>query len=366
MKRTALAVFAAFAVVDCGVSKSVTIAPSVAPEAGATPTSILRNELSAIFSTPQFERSFWSVLVRPAGSSDDIYALNSGKLMMPGSAMKIVTAAAAAERLGWNYRFETRVVAAAPIDGGIVRGDLVIIGSGDPGISERSDQPGAMRSLARQVREAGIMRIEGGVIGHDDLFDDKGLGDGWTLDNLPYGYSAPVSALMYNEGSVDLVIRAGAAEGDPVAIHVRPEGSDLLVDNRLVTVAETGTGALTLQRLPGSSRVTVDGQIPAKAAPFVRTASVDNPTRFFASAFRHALVLEGVEVVGEAVDIDDFISKPDRDPGAHNRDTPVATAIRAQPIDDERQPESIRRVTAQSHRRPSHTSGHSQGLGRFQ
>ena len=225
--------------------------------------------------------------------------------------MKIVTAATSAERLGWNHRFETRVVTAGPVEAGIVRGDVAIIGSGDPGISERSDHLGALRSLARQVREAGITRIEGGIIGHDDLFDDKGLGDGWTLDNLPYGYSAPVSALMYNEGSIDLVIRAGAVEGDPVAIEVRPDGSDLQVDNRLVTVAETGTGALTLHRLPGSSRVTVHGQIPAKAAPFVRTASVDNPTRFFASAFRHALIREGVEVIGEAVDIDDFISKPD-------------------------------------------------------
>jgi serine-type D-Ala-D-Ala carboxypeptidase/endopeptidase (penicillin-binding protein 4) len=311
VRRAAIVFLAAFAVVDCSALKSVTIAPAVAPAVVATPAAILRNDLSAIFTTPQFERSFWSVLIRSVGSSDDMYALNAGKLMMPGSAMKIVTAAAAAERLGWNHRFETRVVAAAPIDAGIVRGDLVIIGSGDPGISERSDQPGALRTLAREVREAGITRIEGGIIGHDDLFDDKGLGDGWTLDNLPYGYSAPVSALMYNEGSVDLVIRAGAAEGDPVDIQVRPDGSDLLVDNRLVTVAETGTGALTLQRLPGSSRVTVYGQIPAKAAPFVRTASVDNPTKFFASAFRHALVLEGVEVVGEAVDIDEFISKPD-------------------------------------------------------
>ena len=75
---------------------------------------------------------------------------------------------------------------------------------------------------------------------------------------------------MYNEGSVDLVIRAGAATGDPVAIEVRPEGSDLQVDNRLVTVAETGTGALTLHRLPGSSRVTVHGQIPGESGA-VRT-----------------------------------------------------------------------------------------------
>ena len=73
------------------------------------------------------------------------------------------------------------------------------------------------------------------------LFDDSSFGDGWTLDNLPYGYSAPVSALEYNEGSVDLIIRAGAAPGDPVAIQIRSGGSGLQVENKLVTVAETGS-----------------------------------------------------------------------------------------------------------------------------
>jgi D-alanyl-D-alanine carboxypeptidase/D-alanyl-D-alanine-endopeptidase (penicillin-binding protein 4) len=92
---------------------------------------------------------------------------------------------------------------------------------------------------------------------------------------------------------------------------VRPEGSGLQVINKLTTVAETGAGMLTLQRFPGSSRVTVQGQIPAKSMTFARTASVDNPTAFFAAAFRFALLAEGVHVAGDAVDIDDFVSKPD-------------------------------------------------------
>ena len=125
----------------------------------------------------------------------------------------------------------------------------------------------------KELNNAGITRIEGGVIGHDDLFDDNGFGDGWTLDNLPYGYAAAVSALEYNEGSVDLIIRAGAAAGDPVYIQVRPDGSGLHTDNRLVTV--------------------------------------DNPTAFFVSAFREALIAEGIQVNGDAVDIDDFLAKPD-------------------------------------------------------
>ena len=130
------------------------------------------------------------MLVRPADSDDDLYSLNASKLMMPGSAMKIVTVAAAAELLGWDHQFETKVVITAPIDGGVLRGDLVVIGGGDPSISERSDVPGTLRAMARQMREAGITRIEGGIIGDDDLFDDDGIGDGWTLDNLPYGYAA--------------------------------------------------------------------------------------------------------------------------------------------------------------------------------
>ena len=309
MTRAAIAFAAALTVAACGSSTKVAVTPAM-PAGTRTPVQQLQADLSAIFETPQFERSFWSVLVRPADSTDDLYSLNASKLMMPGSAMKIVTLAAAAELLGWDHQFETKIVSLAPTDEGVLRGDLVVIGGGDPSISERSEVPGVLRTLARQVRDAGITRIEGGIIGHDDLFDD-GFGFGWTLDNLPYGYAAAVSALEYNEGSVDLVIRAGAAAGDPVAIQVRPGGSGLHIDNRLATVAETGTGRLTLERLPGSSRVVVHGQIPAKAAPFVRTASVDNPTVFFVSAFREALIAEGIQVHGDAMDIDDFLAKPD-------------------------------------------------------
>jgi D-alanyl-D-alanine carboxypeptidase/D-alanyl-D-alanine-endopeptidase (penicillin-binding protein 4) len=290
----------------------VAVAPTApVASATATPAERLQADLSAIFTTPQFARSFWSVLVRPGNGSEDLYSLNAAKLMMPGSAMKIVTASTAAMLLGWDYQFETRVISPVPIDNGVVRGDLVVVGGGDPSISERNDPPGTLRALARQVHDAGITRVEGGIIGDDDLFDDRGIGNGWTLDNLPYGYSAAVSALEYNEGSVDLVIRAGTDAGAPVAIQARPEGGALQIDNRLITVEPSATGMLTLQRHPGSSHLLVQGQIPAKAPPFVRTASVDNPTRFFARAFRVALIAEGVEVVGDAIDVDELETKPD-------------------------------------------------------
>ena len=106
----------------------------------------------------------------------------------------------------------------------------------------------------------------------------------------------------------------------------------LQIDNRLITVAASGAGALTLHRLPGSPKLEIAGQIPAGAAPFVRTASVDNPTRFFVTALRHALEAEGIKVNGDAIDIDDFASKPDLSGArllASHKSPPLRTLVAA-------------------------------------
>jgi len=307
LTRTPFSAALILAMAACG-PRHATLAP---PPPSPSATAVLQKDLSAIFEAPEFQRSLWSVLVQPVSSESTLYALNPSKLVMPGSNMKLLTLAAAVDRFGWDYRFETRFAASAPVDSGVLRGDLFIIGGGDPSISERSDERGILRGLAQQIRERGIREIEGRIIGNDDAFDEQELGAGWAWDNLPYGYAAPVSALEYNEGSVDLVVKAGAAPGAPVELQVRPEGSALEVENRLVTVAESGEGMLTMERLPGSLRLIVRGQIPANAPSFVRTASVDNPTQFFASAFRNALVAEGVQVDRGALDMDFVLPTPD-------------------------------------------------------
>jgi D-alanyl-D-alanine carboxypeptidase/D-alanyl-D-alanine-endopeptidase (penicillin-binding protein 4) len=143
--RAAITLAAVLAVYGCGGPKPVAVTP--ASPATLSAADRLQADLTAIFSTAQFERSFWSVLVRPVNGSANLYTLNAAKLMMPGSAMKIVTAATAAETLGWDYRFETRIVSMVPIESGVLGDDLYIVGGGDPSISERSDTPGTLRAI---------------------------------------------------------------------------------------------------------------------------------------------------------------------------------------------------------------------------
>ncbi|MDQ3170118.1 MAG: D-alanyl-D-alanine carboxypeptidase, partial [Acidobacteriota bacterium] len=186
----------------------------------ATPS--LASDLDALFNTPPFDTALWSVRVERM-SGEVLYEKNPRTLVMPASNMKIVTMAAAAEILGWDHRFDTRLVAEGDVRDGTLHGDLRVIGGGDPSIA--SSNFGASPLFvewAAALREAGISRVTGRVIGDDNAFDDDILGAGWAWDYLAWGYAAPVSALQYGENVAVLRIRPGAREGDPATVLASP------------------------------------------------------------------------------------------------------------------------------------------------
>ena len=96
----------------CHAAPRPTITPAASSVGGATR---LQQEIEVILEDGALERSQWGIVVKSLDTDETLYALNGGKLLMPGSTMKIVTLAVAAERLGWDYVFETRVVATGPI-----------------------------------------------------------------------------------------------------------------------------------------------------------------------------------------------------------------------------------------------------------
>ncbi len=285
---------------------ATTPAPQSSIAVRRLPLPILRSDLESLFADPVLDRASWAVVVQSLDSGEVLYSFNALKLMMPASNMKILTLAAAAERLGWDYQFETHVLTSGEVDrDGVLHGDLIVRGSGDPTIGCRSDeQRSAFDSWVKALGKAGIRSVTGRIIGDDRAFDGESLGAGWAWDYLGYGYAAPIGALPYNDDTVDLTIRAGRTEGQPVDIDARPADSGLVVVNHAVTAAAGSTTDIALHRIPSSSVVEVTGTVPAGAPEFIETASVDNPTDFFARAFRQALISHGISVEGPALDID--------------------------------------------------------------
>ena len=286
----------------------------------------LRHDIDALIDAPALAHGYWGILVKSLRGGETLYERNSRRLLMPASNMKVVTLAAAAERLGWDYTYPTVLFAAGPIADGMLRGDLVVVGSGDPSLTIEAGDA-LFADWADALQRAGVRTVAGRVIGDDNAFEDNGLGFGWSWDDLPDDYAAAVSALQFNENTVHVAIAPGPSAGDSAGVHVTPPGSSLAIVNSVMTSASGAPTAIRTRRLPGSMRLELTGTIAAGAPPAALAVSVDNPTLFFATALRTALITRGLDIRGAAVDIDDVDATPPRggQPLATHRSPPLST-----------------------------------------
>jgi D-alanyl-D-alanine carboxypeptidase/D-alanyl-D-alanine-endopeptidase (penicillin-binding protein 4) len=275
------------------------------------PVQELRAELGRVFDAPVMARGIWGVDIRSLDTGETLYRVNAGKLMMPASNMKILTVAAAAETLGWDFRFTTSLETIAPVDDGdgVLHGDLFVRSNGDPSINSRNGRAEAvLTEWADALKAAGIREIRGRVIGDDQAFDEEGIGPGWSWDYLEAGYAAPSGALQFNENTAPLVIAPAAAPGEPAVVTLAP-GTGLTVVNRAVTVAAGGEESVTFGRRVDGAVIEVSGSIPVGGKPLRRTVAVSNPTLFLAQAVKDGLAARGVAVTGAAADMDDVAAE---------------------------------------------------------
>lgn len=280
--------------------------PTAAPQSSSRAEHRLSADLDRIFNAPVMEQGLWGVEVKSLETGRLLYARNARKLMMPASNMKIVTLAAAAETLGWDYRFKTTLETDAPVHDGSLEGDVIIRGSGDPTINTRGNRAAAVfDEWAAALQRAGIERIAGAVIGDDQAFDQAGLGQGWSWDYLQDGYAAPVGALQFNEDIAKITIRPGLWPGDRATAEITP-GAGLAILNRITTGAPKSASRIEVGRRSHEAVLDLTGTIASDAVPASRDAAVVNPTMFFAQAAKEALVSRGIAVGGSGADLDDI------------------------------------------------------------
>jgi D-alanyl-D-alanine carboxypeptidase/D-alanyl-D-alanine-endopeptidase (penicillin-binding protein 4) len=168
---------------------------------------------------------------------------------------------------------------------------------------------------ADSLKASGVRVIAGRIVGDDNVFDDERFGPGWTWEDLADRDGAAIGGLQYNENVALATIAPGLGFGAPAQITVTPRGHGLTVVSR-VTTSPAGTGAAVQARRPsGSNRLELEGTVPLGGAPVLRTVAVENPTLFFVTALREALVARGIDVRGPAVDIDDITDAPSRTGG---------------------------------------------------
>lgn len=302
-------IFAAVAALSAGACAGL---PARSPAATGPPAAAAAGTpIDHLLDDPVLARALVAVRIESLGDGRVVYARNSARLVVPASNLKLLTVAVAADRLGWTYRYATRLEAAGTVAGGVLHGDLVVVGGGDPSIASQGFGAAPLfAEWAGALRQAGIGRVDGRLIGDDRAFDDEGLGAGWSWDYLGAGYAAPTGALSYNENVA--VVRAwpAATVGDTARVELSPPGNLLQVTDDLTTGPAGSDVSVTLQRLPDSPHLTIRGSVPAGGGMVIRTAAVDNPTKFFVEGLRLALADRNIPVSGGAWDIGDVADPP--------------------------------------------------------
>jgi PBP4 family serine-type D-alanyl-D-alanine carboxypeptidase len=286
----------------------------VALAQGAGVEETVEGRVKAVMGRAEFARANFGVEFFDLETGKVLYAVNADKLFVPASTTKLLTEGTVLARLGGEYRFHTRIYRTGPIEkNGTLKGNLVLVASGDPNLSNRIQPDGTLsfvdedhsyngpalpedplaviKEFAAQVKAHGIKKIDGFVYVDDSLLPD-GEREGGT--------GVVISSMVVNDNVIDLVVKPGAKPGDPVEVHVSPETSYVHFVNEM----KTGAADSKLELEPSkpslnedrSLQVTLRGNIPVGSGAQTAAYAVESPTMFATAVLKDALAGVGISI----------------------------------------------------------------------
>lgn len=299
----------------CSVAFCLAVPFLVAPNAlRAQSSASLADRIQKVMDRPEFAHANFGIEFYSLETGKVIYSFNANKLFVPASTTKTLTEGTVLAKLGADYRFHTVVYRTGPIDKkGTLKGDLVLVASGDPDLSNRIQPDGTLafvdedhsyggpalpgdplaviKELAKAVAAKGIHKIEGHVLVDASLFPDGGREGGTGV---------VISSIVVNDNVIDLVATPGAKIGDPVSLTVSPKTAYAIFVNHLTTSAagakpdiQDPTGVTNAD---GTVIVTLTGTLPVGAQPLTAPYAVPSPTKFADTVLRESLAAAGIEI----------------------------------------------------------------------
>ncbi len=299
----------------------LTQSPSALAQTTQTETT---DPVERLLDTPPLDRNLWGVvLTDPAGTI--LFRRNAQRLFMPASNAKIIVSSAAAALLDPTFTVATSVYSAMPIRDGVLQGDLILYGRGDPTMSRRcydidksragvcDDDPlDRFRTLARQMTQRGIRVVAGDLIADGSYFEPTVVHPTWETADLTWWYAAPVSGLGFNDNAIDVRANPGATVGEPGTLTLYPDLQEIVVENRTRSVPSDSARTFDLRWDPDSPwHLVATGDIPLGRQIPTAYVAVPDPNRFAGLAFATALTEAGIKLSGVIRTTDDSLATRD-------------------------------------------------------
>ncbi|WP_327687433.1 D-alanyl-D-alanine carboxypeptidase/D-alanyl-D-alanine-endopeptidase [Streptomyces tubercidicus] len=267
--------------------------------------------IAAIMRKPDYRHAQWGLFQQNPRTGRVTHSRFADQFFIPGSLAKLFSVSGTWHTLGGDHRFVTPVYAVGKRRNATLKGNLDLVAQGDLTLGGRTrkdrtvaftsidhtyanDVPGAtltpedplagVDQLARQVRRAGIRRVDGDVVIDPRLFQRDP-----ALDPVP-------TPLIINDNVIDLLTSPGAKAGTPAGLDWRPKVAPYHVTSSVRTVAAGAPSDINVSSSPDGTRIQLSGTIAAGSAPVLRVSAVKDPNAFGRTALIEALKRAGVQV----------------------------------------------------------------------
>ena len=305
---------------------SLTISAAVSLQAQSRGS--VQQRVTRLIDQTRFDRATWNIFAQ-----DDrgrvLFNRNGDRFSMPASNTKLIVSAAATVLLPADYRVRTSLYANGTITNGVLQGDLILYGRGDPTWSERcygvdTTVAGACDStwtavdaIADSLRARGLKRVTGKVVGDGSYFEPQIFHWNWGIYDVNWYYGAPVSALGFHDNSIDFQAGPGPFVDAPPVISWQPDLGLFTFENRGRTDPADSSTTLDFFRVPAGNggtgpdrndHIWASGGIPLGRAPFMQYFAVLDPNLYAARALDAALLRKGIAVEGGAASTTDSMA----------------------------------------------------------
>lgn len=263
-------------------------------------------QLNQLLSQPEYRGASIGVHVVEMKSGKTVFERNARSLFVPASVLKVVTSAAALEILGADYRFQTRLGYSGKIENGTLKGDLIIIGGGDPALGSEYFKdhyfaPHFLEAWAKKIKTAGINRVEGNLVLNCSLYDSEKIPPSWIWEDIGNYYGAGASALTVYDNQFRISFRSPAVAGMPTEIiSVYPKIEGMNFKNEVLSSNENRDLAYVFGSPDDGSRL-IRGTIPKNRRAFTIKASNPFPEKLLADDLIQQLARNGVFLSGKTV-----------------------------------------------------------------
>jgi serine-type D-Ala-D-Ala carboxypeptidase/endopeptidase (penicillin-binding protein 4) len=279
-----------------------------APQAAAIAQFSAR--VDAALSETHAQKAFWGILVEDRDTGKILYELNADRFFAPASNAKLFVTSLALATLGPNYHFRTTLESKAALStNGRLSGDLILIGRGDPDLSNRTfpfdrkaERDGTPERVLAELADAavakGLKQVQGDIVADDTYYPYDPYPAGWAVGDLFFSFGAPISAIDFNDNIVGVDVIPGHHAGDAVTLAVQPDAAREGFASQITTGAAGSKADLAVVSQPGPNFILLRGAVPAGSPAVHVELAMTQPAETAGRSLKQLLEARGVMVRG--------------------------------------------------------------------